>query len=93
MCFIVILLFSEDLSRLAARKYARVIQKLGFPVSQYLYYHNYHDYDQGWETGRTCNKMANVIATHIHYLFIISAIPDGLLLSPEKPVVWFNCVW
>ena len=25
--------FSEDLSRLAARKYARVIQKLGFPVS------------------------------------------------------------
>ena len=26
-------LFSEDLSRLAARKYARIIQKLGFPVS------------------------------------------------------------
>ena len=27
-------LSSEDLSRLAARKYARVIQKLGFPVSK-----------------------------------------------------------
>ena len=27
---------SEDLSRLAARKYARVIQKLGFPVSRFL---------------------------------------------------------
>lgn len=26
-------LFSEELSRLAARKYARIIQKLGFPVS------------------------------------------------------------
>ena len=25
--------FSEDQSRLAARKYARVVQKLGFPVS------------------------------------------------------------
>ena len=25
--------FSEELSRLAARKYARIIQKLGFPVS------------------------------------------------------------
>ena len=25
--------YSEDLSRLAARKYARIIQKLGFPVS------------------------------------------------------------
>ena len=27
---------SEDLSRLAARKYARIIQKLGFPVSRYV---------------------------------------------------------
>ena len=26
---------SEDLSRLAARKYARVVQKLDFPVSPY----------------------------------------------------------
>ena len=25
-------LFSEDLAKLAARKYARIIQKLGFPV-------------------------------------------------------------
>ena len=30
--FILGLLFSEDLSRLAARKYARIIQKLGFPA-------------------------------------------------------------
>ena len=28
------LYYSEDLSRLAARKYARIIQKLGFPVSR-----------------------------------------------------------
>lgn len=27
---------SEDQSRLAARKYARVVQKLGFPVSKML---------------------------------------------------------
>lgn len=27
---------SEDQSRLAARKYARVVQKLGFPVSKIL---------------------------------------------------------
>jgi len=30
-------IFSEELSRLAARKYARVIQKLGFPVSMRPY--------------------------------------------------------
>jgi len=29
-------IYSEDLSRLAARKYARVIQKLGFPVSAHV---------------------------------------------------------
>ena len=28
---------SEELSRLAARKYARIIQKLGFPVSGSMY--------------------------------------------------------
>lgn len=27
---------SEEDSRLAARKYARIIQKLGFPVSKYF---------------------------------------------------------
>lgn len=30
---ILFVFYSEDQSRLAARKYARVVQKLGFPVS------------------------------------------------------------
>ena len=29
----VIFAFSEELAKLAARKYARIVQKLGFPVS------------------------------------------------------------
>ena len=33
-------LFSENLSRLAARKYARIIQKLGFPVSDNYTFHH-----------------------------------------------------
>ena len=33
------LLSSEDLSRLAARKYARVVQKLDFPVSHFVVLH------------------------------------------------------
>ena len=32
---------SEDESKLAARKYARIIQKLGFPVNYWIYYYSY----------------------------------------------------
>jgi hypothetical protein len=31
--------FSEEFAKLAARKYARIVQKLGFPVSIFSVYH------------------------------------------------------
>ena len=36
--FFIVFFSSEDQAKLAARKYARIVQKLGFPVSYYSYF-------------------------------------------------------
>ncbi len=38
---LVLFSFSEEQAKLAARKYARIVQKLGFPVSLYRLYNNH----------------------------------------------------